>query len=96
MAHCPAYDAPICSLCCSLDARCGDLPSPTDAWMQAQAAVARILPGRTAAWIGAPLGRYLAVMLTLCAVIGLILGIVHAGADDRPPGDRKSASCARR
>src|SRR5690606_21810575 len=25
MAFCPAYAAPICSLCCSLDARCGDL-----------------------------------------------------------------------
>ncbi|MCJ2135538.1 ATP-binding protein [Methylobacterium sp. J-026] len=81
MAHCPAYDAPICSLCCSLDARCGDLCKPHGRLeAQAQAAVARILPGRTAAWIGAPLGRYLAVMLTLCAVIGLILGIVHAGA----------------
>ena len=28
MAHCPAYSGPICSLCCSLDARCGDLCKP--------------------------------------------------------------------
>src|SRR5262249_54265654 len=28
MAHCPAYAAPICSLCCSLDARCHDLCKP--------------------------------------------------------------------
>ena len=27
-AFCPAYGAPICSLCCSLDARCGDLCKP--------------------------------------------------------------------
>ncbi|SFD74567.1 ATP-binding protein [Methylobacterium sp. 13MFTsu3.1M2] len=90
MAHCPAYDAPICSLCCSLDARCGDLCKPHGRLeVQAQAAVARILPGRTAAWIGAPLGRYLAVMLTLCAVIGLILGIVHAGATIAHPENRE-------
>lgn len=90
MAHCPAYDAPICSLCCSLDARCGDLCKPHGRLeVQAQAAVARILPGRTAAWIGAPLGRYLAVMLTLCAVIGLILGIVHAGATIAHPEHRE-------
>ncbi|MCP6297300.1 hypothetical protein NL457_29180, partial [Klebsiella pneumoniae] len=28
MAYCPAYAAPICSLCCSLDARCHDLCKP--------------------------------------------------------------------
>ncbi|MEP0582143.1 MAG: hybrid sensor histidine kinase/response regulator, partial [Roseibium sp.] len=28
MAYCPAYQAPICSLCCSLDARCHDLCKP--------------------------------------------------------------------
>ncbi len=89
MAHCPAYDAPICSLCCSLDARCGDLCKPHGRLeAQAQQTLGRILPGRTAAWIGAPLGRYLAVMLTLCAVIGLILGIVHAGATIAHPEHR--------
>jgi hypothetical protein len=28
MAHCPAYQGAICSLCCTLDARCGDLCKP--------------------------------------------------------------------
>jgi purine-cytosine permease-like protein len=28
MAHCPAYQGSICSLCCTLDARCGDLCKP--------------------------------------------------------------------
>src|SRR5690606_40942717 len=28
MAWCPAYAAPICSLCCSLDARCHDMCKP--------------------------------------------------------------------
>ena len=28
MAHCPAYAGPICSLCCSIDARCQDLCKP--------------------------------------------------------------------
>ncbi|MCJ2130952.1 ATP-binding protein [Methylobacterium sp. E-045] len=80
MSHCPAYAGPICSLCCSLDARCGDLCKPHGRLeAQAQSALTRIMPARTAAWIGAPLGRYLALMLTLVSVIGLILGIVHAG-----------------
>jgi signal transduction histidine kinase/CheY-like chemotaxis protein len=28
MAHCTAYQGPICSLCCTLDARCGDACKP--------------------------------------------------------------------
>jgi len=28
MSHCPAYQGPICSLCCSLDVRCDDLCKP--------------------------------------------------------------------
>ncbi len=81
MAHCPAYGAPICSLCCSLDARCGDQCKPHGRLeAQAQDLIGRVLPARTAVWIGAPLGRYLALMLTLVSVTGLILGIVQAGA----------------
>ncbi len=90
MAHCPAYDGPICSLCCSLDARCGDLCKPHGRLeAQAQTALGHLLPSRTAAWIGAPLGRYLAMMLPLCAVTGLILGIVHAGASLAHPDHRE-------
>ena len=37
MAFCPAYAGPICSLCCSLDARCHDLCKP-QARLQAQIA----------------------------------------------------------
>ena len=36
MAHCPAYGGAICSLCCSLDARCHDLCKP-EARLSAQA-----------------------------------------------------------
>jgi len=37
MAACPAYGGPICSLCCSLDARCHDLCKPPEARLAAQA-----------------------------------------------------------
>lgn len=95
MAHCPAYAGPICSLCCSLDARCGDLCKPHGRLeAQAQSALARIMPARIAVWVGAPLGRYLALMLTLVAAIGLILGIVHAGATAEHPEHREMLSAA--
>ncbi|HEX8417540.1 MAG TPA: ATP-binding protein [Methylobacterium sp.] len=86
MAHCPAYAGPICSLCCSLDARCGDLCKPHGRFeAQARGALERVVPPRTAAWIGAPLGRYVGLMLPLVAVIGLILGLVHTGAATQNP-----------
>jgi hypothetical protein len=37
MARCPAYGGPICSLCCSLDARCHDLCKPPEARVREQA-----------------------------------------------------------
>ncbi|WP_082479207.1 ATP-binding protein [Methylobacterium sp. Leaf102] len=95
MAECPAYGGAICSLCCSLDARCGDLCKPhgrLDA--QAQGVLARVLPARTAIWIGAPLGRYLALMLTLVSAVALILGIVHAGAVSEHPEHRDMLAAA--
>ena len=49
LARCPAYQGAICSLCCSLDARCNDLCKP-DARLSVQWAWAmrRVLP--EAAW----------------------------------------------
>lgn len=95
MAHCPAYDGPICSLCCSLDARCGDLCKPHGRLeVQAQHALGLLLPSRPAAWISAPLGRYCAVMLTLCVVTGLILGIVHTSASIAHPDHREALRAA--
>ncbi|MFC5556865.1 hybrid sensor histidine kinase/response regulator [Methylobacterium iners] len=87
MAHCPAYAGPICSLCCSLDARCGDLCKPHGRFeAQARGALERVVPPRTAAWISAPLGRYAGLMLPLVGVTGLILWLVHTNVAARDPG----------
>jgi hypothetical protein len=45
MAYCPAYLGHICSLCCSLDARCNDMCKPHASWSaQWQAAARKLLP----------------------------------------------------
>lgn len=86
MAHCPAYSGPICSLCCALDARCGDLCKPHGRLgEQVQAVLGRAMPARAVTWVSAPLGRYLGLMLALVVVIGLILGLVHAGVSSAEP-----------
>ncbi|MGI3903971.1 MAG: hybrid sensor histidine kinase/response regulator [Janthinobacterium lividum] len=77
MAHCPAYAGPICSLCCSLDARCHDLCKPhATAGAQARAAARAILPETVVARLDTPFARYVGIFLLASAAIGAILGLV--------------------
>ncbi|MGA0610239.1 ATP-binding protein [Caldimonas sp. KR1-144] len=65
MAACPAYGGPICSLCCSLDARCEDLCKPDEAKLPAQwsALLRRLLPRAIGPYLDTGLGHYLLVMI---------------------------------
>ena len=58
MAHCPAYQGPICSLCCSLDARCHDLCKP-EASLTAQwnTLLRRLLPASALPYLETGLGH---------------------------------------
>ena len=74
MATCPAYGGPICSLCCSLDARCHDLckPEAARAGVQLGALLRRLTPRRWWPQLETGLGRYLLVMaLVAPALAGL-------------------------
>jgi len=70
MAHCPAYQGPICSLCCSLDARCGDLCKP-DARLATQArnALHALLPRRLWPAADGGLGAWLALMVPVSLLL---------------------------
>ncbi|WP_181706252.1 hybrid sensor histidine kinase/response regulator [Chthonobacter rhizosphaerae] len=85
MAFCPAYAAPICSLCCSLDARCHDLCKPK-ARLQNQVitSLQAVLPRRAAERLSPSLVQYAGGILLWVAVISLVLGLIHAQV---PPGD---------
>ncbi len=79
MAHCPAYRGPICSLCCTLDARCDDLCKP-DARLSAQwtAALRRLLPRRMRPQLDAGLAQYLLLMGLLAPGLALLLALVYS------------------
>jgi signal transduction histidine kinase/ActR/RegA family two-component response regulator len=81
MAHCPAYSGPICSLCCSLDARCHDLCKP-HARLQTQVstAVSAVLPPSMAARISPRIVQYLGILTLFMAVISLVLMLIHVQA----------------
>jgi signal transduction histidine kinase/DNA-binding NarL/FixJ family response regulator/purine-cytosine permease-like protein len=77
-AFCPAYGAPICSLCCSLDARCGDLCKPhARAANQARVAIQAMLPKFLAHSVSQRLVEFLGVFALLTGVISLVLLVIH-------------------
>jgi signal transduction histidine kinase/ActR/RegA family two-component response regulator len=79
MALCPAYGGSICSLCCSLDARCHDL-CKQDARLseQASALLSRVLPARLAALADTRGGRFAALMVLSNLLVGLLLAFIHS------------------
>jgi signal transduction histidine kinase/CheY-like chemotaxis protein len=78
MTSCPAYAGPICSLCCSLDARCHDLCKP-HARIQAQMSEAfgKLLPKPIYARINSQLGHYLGVFAASAGLVALTLGLIY-------------------
>jgi len=92
MAHCPAYQGPICSLCCSLDARCGDLCKP-DARLatQARAAVHALLPRRLWPAVDGGLGAWLALMGPVTLLLAGVCALLYQ-QELRALGDASAAA----
>jgi len=78
MAQCPAYNGVICSLCCTLDARCQDR-CKTDSRMQDQlgAALRRILPGAATPLFHTRLAHYLVIIGMIGGLLAAILALVY-------------------
>ncbi|MFC3106262.1 response regulator [Salinisphaera aquimarina] len=79
MAMCPAYAGTICSLCCSLDMRCGDLCRPQGrVTVQASAVIRRVLPPSLLPHLYTRLARYTVVLGILVLVLAGALVAVYA------------------
>lgn len=79
MAWCPAYGAPICSLCCTLESRCHDrCKQQSKASEQVRHWVQHWLPQRWAAQFNFRVAHFLAVTLSLAALLATVLGLVYA------------------
>ncbi|MEY9772809.1 signal transduction histidine kinase/purine-cytosine permease-like protein [Sinorhizobium fredii] len=77
MAWCPAYAAPICSLCCSLDSRCHDMCKPKARLNTQIATVAKtVLPETVVAKLATRLGRYAISAVISITGIGIILAMI--------------------
>ncbi|WP_066341384.1 hybrid sensor histidine kinase/response regulator [Azohydromonas lata] len=81
MARCPAYQGSICSLCCTLDARCGDLCKP-HARLDAQweRLLRALLPRGVYAYLDKGLAPYLLAALPGAPLLALALWLLHRHA----------------
>jgi len=78
MAQCSAYDAPICSLCCTLESRCHDrCKSGSRAAEQVAAVLAVTLPRALSSRVNFRVAHYLVVLTSLLALLGVILALVY-------------------
>ncbi len=88
MSYCPAYQAPICSLCCSLDARCHDRCKPkARLGTQMRTVFARLLPDAVISAANTRLGRYLLELSLWVALSGLIMWFVYREAAASHPNE---------
>jgi signal transduction histidine kinase/CheY-like chemotaxis protein len=87
MAHCPVYAAPICSLCCTLEARCHDrCKENSRAAEQVAHWLERLLPDRIARYVHTPVGHFIGVMSLITLCNALVLNIVYSEYVGRYPG----------
>ncbi|MFT7373206.1 MAG: signal transduction histidine kinase/FixJ family two-component response regulator, partial [Oleiphilaceae bacterium] len=92
MASCPAYGGPICSLCCSLDARCHD-QCKTDARLGDQLAnlMSLILPRQIVSRLDARLLHFLGLLTLITAIFATIFLLVYLQVPDQSQGQDISA-----
>jgi signal transduction histidine kinase len=78
MAHCPAYQGQICSLCCCLDARCGDACKPHARFAQQwETAAKALLPVSMWPYMTSRLGHYLLLMVTTASFLAGLLALLY-------------------
>ncbi|BFM21222.1 hybrid sensor histidine kinase/response regulator [Gilvimarinus japonicus] len=78
ISHCPAYAGNICSLCCSLDARCGDYCKPGAGYSeQIRSLFTRFLPARFIPNINSRIGHFLGLLVIINGFSGLLLSLIY-------------------
>ncbi|KJK25522.1 ATPase [Burkholderiaceae bacterium 16] len=74
VAACPAYRGPICSLCCTLDARCKPGASAQE---QIVTALTRVLPAGTPPVMARRIGQFCLVLAGMVFVFGTFLWLLY-------------------
>jgi len=78
MAHCPVYQGTICSLCCTLEARCHDSCKERPRWIERTAAsLRRAVPAPFTDIVYARIVRFLILYSFAALIIGTVLLVIY-------------------
>jgi signal transduction histidine kinase/DNA-binding response OmpR family regulator len=90
MALCPAYNGPICSLCCTLEARCRDVCKSGSRFPEQLAAlISKVFPDGFAASLNTRAGHFFGLLLLFGLAIGLLLSIIFRQVSGGAPLERE-------
>jgi signal transduction histidine kinase/CheY-like chemotaxis protein len=78
MALCPAYSGPICSLCCTLEARCHDVCKENSRFVQQLTlALQWLLPSKWATVLHTRAGQFFGLLFCFTLANGLLLSLIY-------------------
>ncbi len=81
MAFCPAFSGPICSLCCTLDARCHDLCKPQGKLgNQVLGILEKSFPAAVVTRLQSRFGQFAGLIFVLTSTTALILFLIYVEA----------------
>jgi signal transduction histidine kinase/DNA-binding NarL/FixJ family response regulator len=90
MALCPAYNGPICSLCCTLEARCHDICKQDSRFLEQLAAFfSKVLPRNLAVSFNLRAGQFFGLLLLFGLAIALLLSIIYRQSGGVEPVERE-------
>jgi signal transduction histidine kinase/CheY-like chemotaxis protein len=93
VALCPAYSGPICSLCCTLEARCRDLCKTNSRFTEQLASfLKKLLPVRVATSLNTRAGHFIGLLLFFNVVIVLLLSYIYHQYSGVAPAGREVIS----
>ncbi len=91
VAMCPAYNGPICSLCCTLEARCRDLCKTDSRFSeQLRKLFETVLPPRLAAAVNTRAGHFLGLLLVFNLASGLLLSLIYRQYGGAAPAEAEA------
>ncbi len=78
MALCPAYSGPICSLCCTLEARCRDMCKENSRFAQQLTLTLQwLLPSKWATVLHTRAGQFFGLLFCFTLASGLLLSLIY-------------------
>lgn len=78
MTHCPAYAGHICSLCCSLDARCQDHCKPGAGYSEQLSQFFKLfLPSFITSKINSQVGHFLSLVIIINGLSAILLSLIY-------------------